>query len=69
MDIKSVIRELPTDQMSTPDLMAAIWEKIPDAEPEDIATALFQVGQEYKAEGDEIDRFKRMRNANIEGSI
>ena len=42
--------------------MAAIWEKIPDAEPEDIATALRQVAEEYNAEGDELRRYVRMRN-------
>ena len=69
MDIKSVIRELPTNELTTPQLMAAIWEKLPDAEPEDIVTALEQVAAEYNAEGDELMRYVRKRNANITGAV
>lgn len=69
MNIKSVIRELPTNELSTPDLMAAIWEKIPDAEPEEMLTALLEVAEEYNAEADKLDRYGRMRKANITGSI
>ena len=62
MSIKQVIRELPKNELTTPQLMAAIWEKVPDVEPEDIATALRQVAEEYNAEGDELRRYVRMRN-------
>ena len=62
MDIKQAIRELPVNELSTPALMAAIWEKVPDAEPEDIATALRQVAKESQAEAAELRRYVRMRN-------
>ena len=69
MDIKTVIRELPTNELTTPQLMAAIWEKLPDAEPEDIVTALQQVAEESKAEAAGLRRHGRMRNANITGTV
>ena len=64
MNIKQVIRELPVEELSTPALMAAVMERVPEAEPDDIAAALFEIAEENKAEAAELIRFKRMRKAS-----